>query len=504
MRRSVLTLAGILAVAAGLRFWTLGAGIPYSPGVDEPQLMDRAVQMMRTGDFNPHFYDYPGLYIYVQLAVACARFVVGATAGEWKSLAQVSPGDFYHWGRAVTALLGTATVFLLFHIGMRWGTRYGALAAGLLAVMPLHVRESHFVLTDVPMTFFVTLTLLLSLRAHERASLAAFAGAGAAAGLAAGTTYPGALAVLLPLLAVWMTRGLRPSRAAGALAISASAVGAFLLAAPYTILDLPGFLDGYASLAASYSATRLSEPAWLIYLTHLRIGFSWPAFLMAVAGLVLGAVRAVRGPGRVRWTLAVVFPLVYFWFVSRQSLVFGRDLMPLVPFLCLLAATAVVSGVSLLRRFDIQRTARTALIAALTVAALLPPTLQAIAFNVNRSRTSTVEQAHHWIVANVPHGSRVVIESNLLLLAPQSYKAVNVPRLVKDVRSAGDYRRYVEQGFQYMVATAEGYGRSFAEPHRFGEEYAAYMALFEQSRERARFAPSADHPGPEIRIFALE
>jgi hypothetical protein len=225
---------------------------------------------------------------------------------------------------------------------------------------------------------------------------------------------------------------------------------------------------------------------------------------MAVAGLVLGAVRAVRGPGRVRWTLAVVFPLVYFWFVSRQSLVFGRDLMPLVPFLCLLAATAVVSGVSLLRRFDIQRTARTALIAALTVAALLPPTLQAIAFNVNRSRTSTVEQAHHWIVANVPHGSRVLIESNLLLLAPQSYKAVNVPRLVKDVRSAGDYRRYVEQGFQYMVATAEGYGRSFAEPHRFGEEYAAYVALFEQSRERARFAPSADHPGPEIRIFALE
>ena len=39
--------------------------------------------------------------------------------------------------------------------------------------MPLHVRESHYVLTDVPVTFFVTLTLLLSLRAHERATLGA-------------------------------------------------------------------------------------------------------------------------------------------------------------------------------------------------------------------------------------------------------------------------------------------------------------------------------------------
>ena len=42
-------------------------------------------------------------------------------------------------------------------------------------MLPLHVRESHYVLTDVPLTFFVTLTLLLSLRAHERGDDAAFA-----------------------------------------------------------------------------------------------------------------------------------------------------------------------------------------------------------------------------------------------------------------------------------------------------------------------------------------
>ena len=119
MRRSALTLAAILGVGAILRFWALGAGIPFALGVDEPELMNRAVRMMRTGDFNPHFFDYPGLYIYIQVAVACTRFILGATAGEWQSLAQASPSDFYLWGRAVTALLGTATIFLLFHIGMR-------------------------------------------------------------------------------------------------------------------------------------------------------------------------------------------------------------------------------------------------------------------------------------------------------------------------------------------------------------------------------------------------
>jgi len=167
MRRPLLLLGVILGVAAILRFWSLGSGIPHSIGVDEPELMNRAVRMMRTGDFNPHFFDYPGFYIHVQLLVAVARFIAGATAGQWASLDQVGPSDFYLWGRAVTALLGTATVYLLYLAGMRWGTRYAALAAGLLAVMPLHVRESHFVLTDVPMTFFVTLSFVLALRASE-------------------------------------------------------------------------------------------------------------------------------------------------------------------------------------------------------------------------------------------------------------------------------------------------------------------------------------------------
>ena len=504
MRRPLLLLGVILGVAAILRFWSLGSGIPHSIGVDEPELMNRAVRMMRTGDFNPHFFDYPGFYIHVQLLVAVGRFIAGATAGQWGSLDQVGPSDFYLWGRAVTALLGTATVYLLYLAGMRWGTRYAALAAGLLAVMPLHVRESHFVLTDVPMTFFVTLSFVLALRASEVERASAFALAGAAAGVAAATKYPGALAILLPLIAAWMTPGVRPSRLAACLATIGGAAVAFLLAAPYTVLDLPGFLNGYARLARDYSGAQPHEPTWLVYLKHLKNGLHWPAALMVIAGLVLGAVRSFRGPGRVRWTLAVVFPIVFFWFVSRQTLVYGRYLLPLIPFVCVLAAAAVVSGVSLLRRFDIPRAPRTALIATLTIAALLPPAVQAVGWNVMISRTRTVDQAYTWIVEHVPKGSKVAIETRELLLEPESYTTLNVPRLVMDHRSPGEYDAFVAQGFQYIVASSGGYGKAFEAPHQFPEHYAAYMRLFEQSREVARFTPSEAHPGPEIRIFALK
>ena len=70
----------------------------------------------------------------------------------------------------------------------------------------MHVRESHFVLTDVPMTFVVTLTLVLSLRAHERARSRAFVPRASRSGLAAATKYNGGVALLLPLLAVLRAR----------------------------------------------------------------------------------------------------------------------------------------------------------------------------------------------------------------------------------------------------------------------------------------------------------
>ena len=499
MRRSTASLAAILAIAAALRFNGLAAGIPFAIGVDEPHIMDRAVGMMRSGDCNPHFYDYPTLYIYLQLAVAAIRFMAGAAAGEWHALNDVTSADFLLWGRGLTAALGTLTVLLVHQAGLRWGTRPALLAAGLMAVMPLHVRESHYVLTDVPATFVVALTLLMALRAHERPAAAAFAWAGVTAGLAAATKYPAGSALLLPLLVAWMTPGARPSRRAAALAAAGGAAAAFLLAAPYTILDLPNFLNGYARLMASY-APESGESVALIYVKHLRNSVQWPALLLMGGGAALAVVRAIRGPGRVRWLLAVAYPALYFWILSGQSLVYGRYLLPLVPFVCLLAAAAVVSGVSLLRRFSIPRALRSALIVGLTVAALLPSAITSIRFNRELGRKGTAALAFEWILRNVPANATVVIESaGLVLTHTPQYQSRNIRQLRQH-----DYAHYVRTGADYLVASSQVYGPYFEEPHRHPREYAEYMRIFEQSEEVARFTATPQHPGPELRIFRVQ
>ena len=129
MRKSTATFAAIVLSAAVLRFWSLGAGLPYSLGVDEPEIMNRAVGMMKSGDFNPRFYDYPAFYIYVQIAVACVRFLAGAMTGEWFSLADAPPEQFYSGD--VPSLRRSALRPSRWSISsaLRWGTRYALVAA---------------------------------------------------------------------------------------------------------------------------------------------------------------------------------------------------------------------------------------------------------------------------------------------------------------------------------------------------------------------------------------
>lgn len=174
-------------------------------------------------------------------------------------------------------------------------------------------------------------------------------------------------------------------------------------------------------------------------------------------------------------------------------------LLPIVPMLCVAAACAVVSGVSRLRRYEIPRAPRTTLIAALTIAALLPLTLQAIQFDRMLGKQGTEELAHDWIVANVPKTASLVLESPRIVLPEGVYRS----RTVKHLR-VQTYVDYVADGVEYVVVSSECYGRYFDAPQNFPKEYADYMALFERMHELARFKPSGDHPGPELRVFALQ
>ena len=492
-------LALVLAAAFVYRFAYLSSGIPYAVGIDEPAIMTTVVRILKSGSFNPHFFEYPTGYIYVQLGVAVVNFLYGAMQHTWKAVEQVGPSDFYLWGRAATAAIGTATVALLHRAAARWGGRAALLAAGLLAVMPMHVRESHFVLTDVPMTFAVVLTFLLSLRASEKPALTAFVLAGAAAGLAAGIKYNGLMAFSMPLVAALTASPGWGRRTAAALAAAAACVAAFFLTTPYALLDLPAFLNGFGVQSGQFAGRPLSaEASWLVYVKHLRLAFGWPASAFAVAGLGIAAFRSWAGPSRVRWLLLVVFPAVYFYLITGWGSLFARYALPMVPFLALWAAIATMWAVGFLDRRGISGALRRGITAGVVVAVIVPGAFASWNWVRGQGTETTQALAWKWIKRGIWPGSSVVSEARGLELPAEIYHTEWVQTLADR-----DPAALAAAGVEWVVLSSDAWGERTASDRARLSPPPAYAKLLAAATDTKVIAPAPEHPGPEIHILIL-
>jgi len=373
-RASILGIGVVVVSAALLRFWNLRDGA-VSP--TEREIIEPVIQLLHSGSYRPRALTHPTLPVYLQAAISIAHFLWGATIGRWSSTSQFNAEQVIGWGRACSAVVGTAVVYIVYQIGVRWGARHALLGAGLMAVTPAHVAVSREIGDGALLSFFTALTLLLSLNTSERRHRSAFALGGATAGLAAASHYAGGLTIIMPLVAAWMTRSDDSSRILRASAVIVAAIGAFVIATPLFAVDLPAFLNGFAAAAAPVG-TGTSGGLSVDLLQELLWTLRWPGLILAFAGLSLALVRTVTGPGHTRWTLIAAFPLVYFALLAWHGATSAAVVQPMLPAATMLAAVAVISGVSQLRRFDIPRPARTALIAALTVAAVLPPAILSI------------------------------------------------------------------------------------------------------------------------------
>jgi 4-amino-4-deoxy-L-arabinose transferase-like glycosyltransferase len=453
------TLFVILAIALALRLQHLMAGVPLAVEIDEPALVDRALDIMRSGNWNPRGFDYPSLVIYLQAVANILQFLRGAMEAKWAALDKYDIASAYEAGRLVTALIGTLTVWLVYRVGKELDSRaLGLIAAAQLAVYPMHVRESHFVLTDAPATAMVVATLLLTLRAARLHTASAYAWAAAAAGLAAAAKYnAGVVAIVLP--AAWL---LYESRAADrwlkAIAIAVCVPLAFLIAVPYAVMDLPAFLSGLGAQMARFSGHTLptgADAPWRVYLMHLSLaGRHWlPLGALGVA-LVLWRRRALG-----MWLMPLLFLAAYYEVLSTHRVVFGRYALPLIPPLCLITAVPIVElwrawrGSSWARRVPAGAVALAAVIAVIT-----PFTIDTVEWLDGFQRTDTRTLAGRWMLSALPRGTRVVVQSGgPTNLDHLGFDVVERPNHVETVD------RYVAEGVDYLVlatyadAIADGY-----------------------------------------------
>lgn len=405
----------VLPVAALSRLWAIDFCLPHPHCRPDEDAITAIAGAFRVGHFNPEAFNYPALFM-----LAVAAVMRGLPIGE-RLLHKIMP---FHFSpllsdqvttakytlvqRGLSAGAGIASVWLVFRLGRRLFTDAAAVAgASLLALAFLHVRDSHFGVTDVPMSFMVLVAFLCAVRLSQSGTRRDVVLAGVAAGLAAGTKYNGGLVALPVLFAVFIgpsAKGLRSRIGEAALAVAFMIV-AFLCTSPYTVIAFGRFWADFSSDVLHLSGGHGIDlgRGWVYHAaTTLRYGVGVPLVVTGVAGMVLLLVRDWR-----TGVLVALFPVSYYVLVGAGYTVFTRHMIPVVPFVCLTGGYGLAEAASWTAARLGRPAWRTALAAIAVVAVAAPSARSAVMFDRLLARDDSRVIVRRWIEPQFPAGTAI-------------------------------------------------------------------------------------------------
>jgi 4-amino-4-deoxy-L-arabinose transferase-like glycosyltransferase len=520
----------LLVFAFGLRIWGVDHGLPYAYNADEnAHFVTRAIGMFGHG-WDPQYYVNPPAYTYL------SHLLLGAWYGGRSGVSNAFAADPTHiWilTRLLAAVLGTLAVWLTYLAGSRLvDRRAGLLAAGIFTVAFLPVFYAKLALNDVPTLAPLCLALwgIGGVLRFGRTRDYVFAGLGL--GLACATKYTGGI-VLLPLVAATIVQFTAPGGRAGAargIAIAGGvALVAFVVANPYAILNWDAFTNGltHQSDASGDAAGKLGltqKNGILYYLWSFGWGLGWVPLFFAVGG----AVRLWFDERRLFWVM-VPAVLLFVFFMGSQERYFGRWLMPVFPFVCILAAYAAFELVDFSERYS------SALKPTFVVAVVVALCAQGFVYSLHSglvlSRDDTRNLAREWMVAHIPLGEKIVVEPVVPDLWAQDIgdptplttngyrwikfplsKSVIDPKLgtpfadgVAQLVNIEDFEKvltpdlvstFEQQKYCWVVVGSTQRGRAEAQPEVVPQALGYYRELERRSKVAHRVSPYAKGEGP--------
>jgi hypothetical protein len=533
----VIVLVSMLLFGLLLRLWRLDFGLelPYLAHADEPTQYNPAVNIVKTRDLNPHFFNYPSLTIYLDAMVMYAGYWVGKIFGVFQSMADLQPirrlevgvgivgtPVMLLLGRATTAVVGSLTIGLMYVLTKRLTeSRYAALlTALLLTVSTAHVRFSHYMTVDVIATFFAlaclaALTTSLVRKDERFLWLAALVG-----GLATSSKYSYGLLALPVGLVCLLEASVRPRE--GTRRILTSGVLfclAFALTSPYVLLDLGNAYEaGILQELRHYSTGHLGQTgsSFVWYLEYLWR--SNPFYLvLGIPGLAFALWR-----GRAAIPM-VVFIALYFALIGRQVVHNDRTVLPVMVILMVgvgvaidVVAARIPSKIRDWRRVpgDFNLSPATGAIALVP----LLPSLLALSAILQPPSPSGRAMAQAWFdkALSTPAVYRYLGREHLptLKIAAEAYTVYLDPKLL-DVTyyrtiatEKGGLPAFEKGGYDVVVLGSGMFGRFYANPDVYAREVHIYDEFFERAPGYLAFEGRYDpiefrEGGGQVYVFLL-
>jgi hypothetical protein len=460
-----IALAGILLVAAFFRFYGLAWDGGYLLHPDERKIVlvasglawpSSLLQFFSSeSPLNPKFFAYGSFPIYLLRALS---ILAPHTAYNvpWREDYFVALGML---GRVLSGLFDLGTMAVIFFLGRRlYNATVGLIASACVAVTVLHIQLSHFYAVDTLLTLLVVATVFFAARYAEMGKRRDFLLMSGGLGLALATKITAAPLIVPVVLAVvranetifrrpggqasavfpvlgarrWL-KWLPPSwkakvdgwiaevlRARPALVrVVGIAFVVFIVTQPYMLLDPIRYFGqvGTEALVArgwlDYPYTRQyagSTPFIYQIVQSTVWGMGLPLGMFAWGGTALFVVQWWRKKGNEWWRDGFVlsWALVYFLTIGAQYAKYLRYLLPLSPFLFLMAAAgfgSLIAG----RSPRLARALRVSFSAG-TLVVVGSAFLYSLAYISIYTREHPWLQLSDWIYQNVPSHSTIITE----------------------------------------------------------------------------------------------
>lgn len=509
-----------MLLAFALRVWNIDFGLPYIYHPDEPRYVNVALQIMQTRSIDPHAIpelSINALVYFVNAVAYIAYYAVGKFLGTFSSPLDIRPIELVSmatgrapfpslllYSRIITALFGTAAVYVIFWVGRAFAQSNvaGLLAALLLAVSPGNVLHSKFIVADEMVIFFICLALWASIQIYRRGKISDYLVGGAALGFAISGKVTGAILIVPLGLAHLLRFGWRSLQQRSLYLAAVATLIAFVLSTPFVLVDPVKVYVDWLAERGHYSGTHqgMEGDTFAWYLQYLW-NVEGVVVLLGIMGLVVGLFR------RAKLTIILTSLLLsYIAVVGTIPVRNDRTILPILPVLCVFAAYGVIelwtlSHAKLGRNSKLVANAALLLITLITVAL---PLIRTLDKNIDLGAVDGRALAQAWLPDHLPKGAKVAVESYAPFVDPALYDAYGIYQIIWE-----SPEWYIENGFEYLIFSQGMYGRFFREPQRYAVEVAAYQQFFDQFELVKRFEDfgysiSFVDSGYEIRIYKIK
>ena len=394
---TVIILAGIF-----LRFYNLNwdQGNFFHP--DERNIANAVTRIVFFEQLNPQFFAYGSLPIYLYRAT-----------GDFLTLVTKNPDWTSQWplinliGRFYSALFASLSLILIFLLAKKiFNKKVGFLAVFIAAFSPSLIQTAHFGVTESMMVFWSLLIALVSFELFsKKENLMTYFKIGLLWGASLATKMAGLSFLIIPLTAHLLTVK-KLKKQFNFLLIPLITFLIFTIFSPYAFLSWGKFLESMnyengvvlGKLRVVYTLQFTNTLPYLFQAKNI-IWQMGPVALSAVLSLFVLLFVGLKKRNKKILTL-LVFPIAYFLYVGYWYTKFVRYMVPILPFLAIMAGWGLDKLIIKTKTFG-------KIIAFIFLTVTL---FWGLAFFNVYLQTSTRITASQWIYQNIKPNSKILIE----------------------------------------------------------------------------------------------